>query len=183
MESNPYQRLAARLLDLGMITQERAIALTEFADWGSPDKPVRDADLHGVLTMCGVAIRVHGDDVDSAEEAYELLLQEAAALSGGSVTVSDIRLLPADDEKELHSLVNGKPSTWQIEQESDDYLDLTAVWTGINDLAPSNDPRTFHPTRAKPPTWDDLHLLATPEHARALQDEFDLGIRVQEPAN
>ncbi|MGC0415875.1 hypothetical protein [Embleya sp. AB8] len=178
-----YQRLVIRLVELGLITTDRAeAALTELADWGAPDRAPRDVDLLGALRVCGVAVPVHGDDVDFAEAGYRWVLEEAAALSGGAVTVTDVELVPAEDEdeeRELRFRVNGVPAHWRIELASDDYLDLGAVWEGIEDLEPGGDDRrVFHPARPDN-LYDDVYILATPEQALALRDEFGMGIRVR----
>ena len=189
IELNKYQRLALRLLDLGMMSRERAdAACAEVADWhvGDPDQDV-DAT---VLVEYDVAVQAHGDDVDYAEEAYIHLLRKAASLSGGSVTVTDIELVPDEDEdedgdgeggdfKQLRFTVNGEPKNWDIDSVSDDYLDLTAVSTGIDDLEPGgDDPRAFYLIIE---SMDNIFLLATHEQARTLRDEFGLKIDVRTP--
>ena len=193
IELNKYQRLALRLLELGMMSRERAdAACVEVADWhvGDPDQDV-DAT---VLVEFDVAVQAHGDDVDYAEEAYIHLLRKAASLSGGSVTVTDIELVPDEDEdgdgeggedgageefKQLRFKVNGEPKCWDIDSVSDDYLDLTAVSTGIDDLGPGgDDPRAFYLIIE---SMDNIFLLATHEQARTLRDEFGLKIDVRTP--
>ena len=187
IELNKYQRLALRLLELGMMSRERAdAACVEVADWhvGDPDQDV-DAT---VLVEFDVAVQAHGDDVDYAEEAYIYLLRKAAALSGGSVTVTDIELVPdgdgdgdreGGDFKQLRFKVNGEPKCWDIDSVSDDYLDLTAVSTGIDDLEPGgDDPRVFHLIIE---SMDNIFLLATHEQARTLRDGCGLKIDVRTP--
>lgn len=163
-----------------MISPERAETATAgTADWEAPGERVREVDLHDAFEECGVAFFVHCEDVDFAEDAYASILGEAAALSGGSVTFTDIRLMPTETGlRRLHFRRNGEPRCWTIEQEADDYLVMDAVACGIEDLDPGGgDPRLFH--QISPVDQDDVYILATTEQALALEAEYHLGIQVR----
>ncbi|GAA1163010.1 hypothetical protein F4556_000428 [Kitasatospora gansuensis] len=179
---NTCQRLAVRLHELGMITREKADESVEYtADWGEPDPSQRTEELTGVLEVCDVALQAHGEDVDVAEDAYVGILGDAERMIGGAVTVTDVELVgEIGSSRDLEFKVNGEPKSWRIEQESDDYLDLGAVGAGISDLVPGgDDPRVFHCVPGDGGCADDYYLLATPEQAAALRDEFDLPIEVR----
>ena len=187
-ELNINQRLVLRMAELGMITRERAdAACAEIADWKVPtDLKQQQVNLPGVLLVCGVAVYVHGEDVQDTEASYIDLVKEAAALSGGAVTVTDIGLVPDtdgdddepsdddDDDTEYLKLrfkVDGELKEWPIEQESDEYLDMGAIRMYIGDLEPGGDDRRrFHLVHQ---SYDDMYLLATPEQAHTLKEEFE----------
>jgi hypothetical protein len=162
--------------ELGLITPERAAAaLPDLVGWDDPE------DLLDVLELCGVSVSVHGEDVDGAEDAYRSVLEEAAALTGGAITVSDIELASTGSYlKYLNFRINGEPTSWTIEQESDDYLDQGSVADRFQELDPGGtDPRLFHSIPAQDAGDDDIYLLATPEQAQALRDEFGLDIEIR----
>ena len=181
---NTYQRLAVRLHELGMITRRKADeAVTCTADWGEPRPDRHSEGLAGVLEVCEVALQVHGEDVDFAEDAYTGILEGAERMTGGAVTVTDVGLVGViGSPRTLGFKVNGEPKSWWIDQESDDYLDLDAVREGIRDLVPGGgDPRVFHRVPGRGVCADDHYLLATPGQAAALRDGFGLRIEVRGP--
>ncbi|MEU0391818.1 hypothetical protein ABZ208_03330 [Streptomyces sp. NPDC006208] len=51
----------------------------------------RRYEAAGALESFDVAVSIHSDDVDFADEHHEWLLNEAAALTGGKVTGSNYR--------------------------------------------------------------------------------------------
>lgn len=179
---NTYQRLAARLHELGMITRRKAEEVCVYtADWGEPRPERRTDELVAVFEDCGVALQVHGEDVDFAEGAYAGILEDAERIIGGAVAVTDVALVgEIGSLRDLDFKVNGEAKSWPIEQESDDYLDLGAVHEGISDLLPGGgDPRVFHCVPGDGACADDYYLLATPGQAAALRDEFGLRIEVR----
>ncbi|MFD0260411.1 hypothetical protein ACFXKJ_36030 [Kitasatospora indigofera] len=179
---NTYQRLAVRLHELGMITRRKADESVGYtADWGEPHPDRRTEELTGVLEVCDVALQAHGEDVDFAEGAYAGIFEDAERMIGGAVTVTDVELAgEIGSSRDLDFKVNGEPRSWRIEQESDDYLDLGAVEQGISDLVPGgDDPRVFHCVPGDGACADDYYLLATPEQAAVLRDEFGLRIEVR----
>ncbi|MGW0733022.1 hypothetical protein [Streptomyces sp. NPDC002851] len=184
-----YIRVAEVLTDLGMITQEKAQSvLDDFRDFAhhTLDGP---RDIAGTLEEFGVAVSIHADDVDFADEHYAWLLDEAAALTGGKVTVANYRFDKEDEDDEedgrgtLYFDRNGEELSFCIEQESNDYLDMGAAQAAIEALSPDDDPRSFRcvdngPTNP-PGTRDDIMVLATAEQRDGLLQHF--GIAFHEP--
>ncbi|ROR42485.1 hypothetical protein [Kitasatospora cineracea] len=181
---NTCQRLAERLHQFGLTTRESADrAIDCAADW--PELPPKRLaqGLISVTILCEAVVQAHSEDVDFAEYGYRAIFREAQRLSGGAVTVTEVDLVGEPEEgRDLHFKVNGVAKCWDIQQESDDYLDLGAIETGIQDLAPGgDDPRVFH-RLVSPQRYDDDHyLLATTEQAAALRSEFGLRIEVCGP--
>lgn len=160
--------------EIGLINPERAAAaLPNLTGWDDPE------DLLDVLELCGVSVSVHGEDVDDAGDAYRDILAEAAALTGGAITISDVEF---ETGRYLTFRLNGAPRSWTIEQEADDYLDQGSVADRFHELNPGGtDPRLFHTIPAPDAGDDDLYLLTTPDQARTLRDEFGLLIEVCGP--
>lgn len=183
-QSITYVRIAEVLTDLGMITQEKARrVLEEFAKFAS--EPIeRDHEVASALESFGVAVSIHSDDVDFADAHYEWLLNEAAALTGGKVTVSDYRFEKSypDDEDcglgTMHFECNGKPLSFGVEQESNDYLDMGAAQEAIKALSLDGDPREFRLVEQEGPHLDDdIMVLASSEQREGLRRH--LGIRFE----
>ncbi|MEV0702009.1 hypothetical protein AB0I53_29420 [Saccharopolyspora sp. NPDC050389] len=179
MARRTVRELAGRLVGLGMVTEEKAAAV--LADIGAEDhldEELRGRALAGWLPEFGIAFSVHGEDVDYVEDYYpDLLEEDIAACTGGAVVISDVVLVRYDGIEKLYLVRNGEPVWWSVSHESDDYVDLAAVAGQINDLDPGgDDPRTFHQLRPEKVdvTQDDIYVLASPEQARALHDEFGL---------
>ncbi|MFI7072596.1 hypothetical protein [Micromonospora sediminicola] len=160
--------------------QVAAAELASIAEWNEHhlDEDLTERDLFGWLPELGVAIAVHGDDVGDVADHYRYLLEERVAeCTGGAVVVSDVVLLRESDNEWLHFVRNGESVWWRVEHESDDYVDQAAVAEQINDLDPGgDDPRRFYQLRPvkKKACDDDVYVLASPDQARALHDEFGL---------
>jgi hypothetical protein len=166
-----YGDVLDRLIDLGIAPAERRKELTD--SW--IDNEVEESD-GGVFADLGVVLYVHGDDVDQVGPAYREILESAAALSGGSVVVTDVAFDFDASGDQLTFKVNGEPKSWWLDADGpdDDYLNLMAVWEQIGQLAPGgDDPRSFfHIPKDEP--GDDYYLLLTAEQAAALRVEFGL---------
>ncbi|GAA4079819.1 hypothetical protein [Streptomyces shaanxiensis] len=174
-QSITYVRIAEVLTELGMITEQTAQrVLDEFADFAA--KPIEDRyEVASALESFDVAVSIHSDDVDFADEHYEWLLNEAANLTGGKVTVSNYRFDKAypDDEDcglgTMHFECNGKPLSFGIEQESNDYLDMGAAQEAIEALDLGDDPREFRRVEQEGPHLsDDIMVLASAEQREGL---------------
>ncbi|RSM86649.1 hypothetical protein DMH04_13490 [Kibdelosporangium aridum] len=174
--------VADRLTSLGMVTPEKAAAvLAGIAEWNAEhlDEDLDERDLIGWLPEFGVAISVHGEDVDFVEDYYRYVLEEeVAAVTGGAVVVSDVALLRGESGfDKLHFRRNGESVWWYMEHLSEDYADQGAVMEQIGDVDPGgDDPRTFRliERSEKVGCDDDVYVLATPEQAMTLRDEFGL---------
>lgn len=183
-----YGRIAEVLTELGMVSREQARGVVEdFARYAAEELDTL-RDIVSALESFEVAVSIHADDVDFADEHYEWLLEEAASLTGGAVTVSDYRFDKAneDDEEdgrgEMHFRRNGEPLTFFVEQESNDYLDMGAAQAAVEALSPDDD-RDFRCVDNGPKhplgTTNDVMVLATAEQRAGL--EHRLGITFREP--
>ncbi|MGX7759059.1 hypothetical protein ACWQ06_10390 [Streptomyces angustmyceticus] len=184
-----YLRVADVLTGLGMITRETARDVVDgFGDRAHAVLPLRQ-HIAGALEAFGVAVSIHADDVDFADSHYPWLLEEAAALTGGKVTVGAFRFEreDADDEEAgrgtLYFTRNGEELSFSIEQESNDYLDMDAARAAIEALSPDDDPRSFRcvdSSRENPFGGnDDIVVLATAEQRAGLRRH--LGLTFHEP--
>lgn len=182
-----YVRVADVLTDLGMITRETAQrVLDDFGDLAHGALTRRD-HIAAALEDFGVAVSIHADDVDFADAHYPWLLEEAAALTGGKVTVDNFRFAKADEDDEdngrgtLFFDRNGKELSFLIEQESNDYLDMGAAQAAIEELGPDDDPRSFRCVDNGPGnslgTMDDIMVLATAEQREGLGRHLGLSFR------
>ncbi|WP_181923590.1 hypothetical protein [Streptomyces inhibens] len=181
-----YVRIAEVLTDLGMITKEKAQSvLDEAGDFvASLDRLGR---VRGdALESFDVAVSIHSEDVDFADEHYEWLLNEAAALTGGKVSISNYRFEKDNPDDEdcglgtMHFECNGKPLSFGIEQESNDYLDMGAAQQAIEALSPHDDPREFRCVEQEGSELDDdIMVLATTEQREGLLQH--LGITFEPP--
>ncbi|SMD25457.1 hypothetical protein [Kibdelosporangium aridum] len=161
MTTTPTE-VATLLVEIGMLT-----ALPDELD----DEPWDDEDVPELLVELGVAIAVHGGDVDDLETSYNHLLQDAAACSGNAVTITDVRL--TEDGKQLHFVRNGVPTYWHVEHMSDEYMDHLAVYEFIHLLEPDDD-RRFHAMPLRDSGEDSYYVLATDEQAKTLTDRLGL---------
>ncbi|MER7794188.1 hypothetical protein [Streptomyces sp. NPDC097640] len=182
-----YIRVAEVLTELGMITHETAQGvIDDFGDLAYGELET-DHEIADSLESFGVAVCIHADDVDFADQAYEGLLEEAAALTGGRVTVDNYRFEKEDPDDEddgrgtLYFERNGKELLFSIEQESNDYFDMGAAQAAIEALSPDDDPRAFRCVDGGPDTLghDDVMVLATAEQREGLLQH--LGITFHEP--
>jgi hypothetical protein len=159
-----FAALAGRLVELGMVSAEAV----EDARDGWPDGALERRDVGDALVDLGLAVVVHGDDVDDLEEAYRALLEDAAACSG--VVVGEVALV---DDEELRFTVGGVEVVWAVEHQSEEYLDQLAVFEFIDRLEPGGDDAR----RFRALDGDDVgavYVLATPEQVRVLELEFGL---------
>jgi hypothetical protein len=178
MKSLTYQDVVDRLVAVGVLPAERADAAWQsLSGWARPDQQVDTDDLLMALVDIGVAVQVHGEDCE-VELAYRSILQDAAALSGGAVVVTDVALdTDGPGDGRLTFRVNGQPRSWYEDHRDPEYIDKMAVIEQISDLAPGgDDPRSFYGILADEPGEDDFFFLLTPEQATALHDEFGLGL-------
>ena len=178
------RRLADHLVRLEMISRERADAgLAAIAEYAPDhDEVLEYDDLLEALGEFGVAVFVHGGDVDDLAESYEEILTKAAACTGGAVAVSGVELVADEDgDEQLNFRLNGEPRSWPVEHQADDYLDQLAVWEYIDDLDPGgDDPRVFHAVPGEDGGHDDVYVLATNAQACALRDDLGLKIDVRD---
>jgi len=183
MGETTYRSLADRLVEIGMASEDEAVAalaalaaLGEQA--GDPGAPLEEADVVDVLDGCGLVVWAHAGYVDDLEDAYREILEGAAECTGGAVVVGDVELVEDEDgEESLHFLRNGEPVWWVVEHQSDEYLDLMTVMECIDDLEPGgDDPRMFYALPGEEPDEDDLYVLATPDQARVLHDQYGLDL-------
>ncbi|MEW2396215.1 hypothetical protein [Streptomyces sp. NPDC046862] len=195
-----YVRVAEVLTELDMITLVNAQGVVDrFGDLAHEELTPHH-HIASALESFGVAVCIHADDVDFADAHYEWLLEEAASLTGGKVTVGNFRFdrdhededdPEGDDEDDrekdgrgvLHFECNGKELSFLIEQESNDYLDMGAAQAAIEALGSDDDPRSFrcvdNGSRNPLGTIDDVMVLATAEQREGLRRH--LGITFHEP--
>ncbi|MFJ8671861.1 hypothetical protein [Streptomyces sp. NPDC093589] len=184
-----YVRIAEVLTGLKMITEEKARSALEEAATYATEPIAPGHEVAAALESFGVAVPIHADDVDFADDHYEWLLGEAADVTGGNVTVTNYRFERRDEDDEdsgpgvMHFESNGTPLSFQVEQESNDYLDMGAAQAAIEALSPHDDPRDFrrvdHGSTDPLGTHDDIMVLATAEQREGLQHH--LGIKFALP--
>ncbi|MFI5530644.1 hypothetical protein ACIA8O_19100 [Kitasatospora sp. NPDC051853] len=177
-----YAYVGGLLRRIGMVPAARVeAALAERADHAHEELAAHE--VPGMLEAFGVAVRVHADDVDFLEESYDHLLQEAAALTGGAVTVTGVRLREdGDGDEALEFLRNGVPVSVPTEHHSDEYLDHLAVdlLMGHLDPDPAVDTRRFRLVlfvHGEHSSHDTYYVHASPEHAAVLEKELGLELR------
>ncbi|WP_067812860.1 hypothetical protein [Actinomadura kijaniata] len=187
MAEMTLRALTARLVELGLVTPQEAEIRVAAADYADIEQSA--VHLVGELVEYGLGVHTDHGDVDSLQEEYEDILTEAAACSG--LTVSDVELVEsaetADQEAGgthevdlLRFRLNGEPRAWEVERLSDEYIDHMALVSHLSDLEPGgDDQRCFHPV-GEPEEVPFMYLLATPEHARILRDEFGFPVDVEE---
>lgn len=173
-----YRQLASELTAMGFLTPEAArIACQDPVVEGLLDT---EQDDRHVLTMAhdlGAAVLVHTDDVDvDLAEEYRTILQEAATLSHGSVTVTDVRLIDGPEGEQLQFKINNRDVSWSVDHIDPEYLDTLAIATGINDLAPpaADDQRRFYECSKGDDTGAMFYVLATPDQIAALEENLGL---------
>lgn len=181
-----YVRIAEVLTDLGMITEEKARSVLDQAAAYAAEPIKRHFEVASALVSFDVAVSIHTDDVDFADEHYEWLLNEAAALTGGKITVTSYRFEKDDPDDEdcglgtMHFECNGRPLSFDVEQESNDYLDMAAARQAIEALSLPDDPREFRRVERKASEFhDDVMVLATTEQREGLRQQ--LGITFEYP--
>jgi hypothetical protein len=166
-----YRRLIDRLATLEILPADHVEAA--LPAWATGEEEV-GSDVGSLLELFGVAVSVHGEDVDDLEESYREILEGAAALSRGAVVVTDVALDPdGSNPTPLTFRLNGKPMAWREEHEGPDYLDHMTFFEQISDLEPGgDDPRHFYGIPGAEPCSDDYYLLLTDDQAAALRDEL-----------
>ncbi|MFE0252241.1 hypothetical protein [Streptomyces sp. NPDC059010] len=169
-----------------MITEEKARRVLDDAAEYATEPMERPHEIAGALESFGVAVSIHSEDVDFADTHYEWLLNEAAALIGGNVTVCDYRFEKDNPDDEdcglgtMHFECNGTHHSFGVEQESNDYLDMGAAQAAIEALAPDDDPRTFCCVKQEGSQLDDdIMVLASPEQREGLR--LHLGLTFEPP--
>jgi hypothetical protein len=169
--------LVDRMVALGIMSAERgAEVVRETPSWINLDGDLEPEDIADMLHAFGLAVHVHCEDVDDLEGSYRHILEQAAALSGGSVVVTDVALdMTGALGKPLTFKINGEPRAWHEEHRAEDYLDAMAVVEQIGELAPGgDDPRHFFGILGEETGEDDYYLLLTDEQAAVLRDELGL---------
>jgi hypothetical protein len=176
-----YERMAAVLERSGMLSRERALAvLARFAEYAR-DR-LDPYEVACALEDFGLAVSVHADDIDHLEEGYTYLLRRAAALTGGAITVANVRLHEGefvagsrDDVLEFER--NGELISISAEHYSDEYYDHLAACDAIDRLSPDDDPRSFRIVdfeREEHRHYDSILVLATPEQTEAMRKHLGL---------
>ncbi|XVV04850.1 hypothetical protein ACQPW3_05410 [Actinosynnema sp. CA-248983] len=178
-----YKHVAFALLEAEMLSHQQVRAvLDKYAEY--VDEHLDPYDVALALETFGVAVTVHADDVDFLEESYAHILTQAAALTRGTVTVTDVRLHEGEFEAGsrddvLEFVVNGRQVSINAEHYSDDYLDHLAATEAVDELNPG-DARTFRlvdferePNRG----YETILALATPEQAAILEEHLGLKLR------
>jgi hypothetical protein len=160
---------------LGALTpEEAAAALTGIASWADDlDEELDADDLVEAFEELPIAAYVP-DKVESLEEVYAGILEEAAACSRGAVTIDDIEMVDVDGEHYLHFRRNGQSLWWSLEHQSPRYLDLLTIAENFDDLAPSDGRAFFHLQEDEYAGSSGWYVLATPQQARVLREEFGL---------
>ncbi|MGW1375024.1 hypothetical protein ACWD6P_12230 [Streptomyces sp. NPDC002446] len=177
--ASSYAHVGALLARMGMVSREKVESvLAEYAEFAHHELPPHE--VPDTLEAFGVAVSAHGDDVDDLEESYTSFLQEAAALTDGAVTITDVRLREDDEHGELLEFArNGALVTQQTEHQSDRYLDHLAITELIDhiDPDPGDDTRRFHLVQFVHRgefTCESHFVFATPEQAAVLEKELGL---------
>ncbi|WP_274918577.1 hypothetical protein [Streptomyces sp. WZ-12] len=184
-----YERVADVLQLAGMITHDEAQAARK--EIGADGVELTPYDVALTLSMFGVAVSIHADDIDFLEESYASLLERAAEATGGAVTVSQVRLREGepvegfgypdfngrDDVLEFER--NGELFSFSAEHFSEDYFDTAAAVEAVAACSPDDDPRAFHLVdfeREPHGIYDTVLALVSPEQARVLEEELGLEI-------
>ncbi|WP_145787086.1 hypothetical protein [Kitasatospora atroaurantiaca] len=177
-----YAHVGALLKRMGMVPREKVDSvLAEYAEFAHNE--LTPHEVPGALEEFGVAVSAHGDDVDYLEESYEGILERAAALTDGAVTITDVRLREDEEDGEVLEFArNGVLVTQQTEHQSDEYLDHLAIaeFIGHVDPDPGDDTRRFHLVdfvRLRDSNYDSYYVFATPEQATVLEKELGLELR------
>ncbi|MET9515776.1 hypothetical protein [Streptomyces sp. NPDC002994] len=180
--SSSYAHVGALLQRLAMVSREKVDSvLAEYADFAHDELPPHE--VPDALEAFGVAISAHADDVDDLEESYAGILEEAAALTDGAVTITDVRLRGDEECGEVLEFArNGVLVTQQTEHTSDDYLDHLAIVEFIDhvDPDPGDDTRRFYMVdfvRLRDASYETYFVFATPEQAAVLEKELGLHLR------
>lgn len=177
--ASSYAHVGALLKRMGMVPAEKVDSvLEEYADYAHDQLPPHE--VADALEAFGVAISAHADDVDDLEESYTGILEAAAALTDGAVTITGVRLRDnGEDDEILEFARNGVVVTQSTEHQSDDYLDHLAISEFMSHLDPDpgGDPRRFHQVEfvhLRNGGYESYFVFATPEQATVLEKELGL---------
>ncbi|MDI3405213.1 hypothetical protein [Streptomyces cavernicola] len=172
-----YAYVGAVLEDIGMVPATRvAEVLQDFEEWAH-DPMDNPSWVYGALESFGVAVSAHGDDVDDLEESYEGILERAAALTEGAVTITDVRLVGNDEDEEDEALEfrrNGVLVRESVDHMSDEYLDHLAVPEIVGHVDPEREAlrRKFRLgdfVRLRDSNHDTYMVFASDEQAAQLE--------------
>ncbi|MGY5128204.1 hypothetical protein [Streptomyces nigrescens] len=178
--ASSYAQVGALLTRMGMVSREKADSvLARYADFAHDELPPHE--VPDALEEFGVAISAHADDVDDLEESYTGILEEAAALTDGAVTITDVRLHGGEYGETLEFARNGMLVTQETEHQSHRYLDHLAImeFIGHVDPDPGDDTRRFYLVEfvhLRNANYDSYYVFATPEQATVLEKELGLDL-------
>ncbi|WP_411135534.1 hypothetical protein [Streptomyces sp. C10] len=179
--ASSYAHVGALLTRMGMVSREKADSvLAQCAAFAHHE--LTPHEVPGALEEFGVAISAHADDVNDLEGSYTTILEEAAALTDGAVTITDVRLHGGEYGETLEFTRNGVPVTQETEHRSHRYLDHLAIMEFIDhvDPDPGDDARRFHLVQfvyLRDANYDSYYVFATPEQATVLEKELGLDLR------
>jgi len=164
------------LIETGIVPPERVQTAWDTLDeWGMADEEVEGIGMF--LYDVGLAVVVSGDDVDDLEDAYRRILTKAAALSGGSVVVTDVALGDGPVEDRLTFRRNGEPTLWDEDHNDPDYIDQLSVMEQIGTLAPGgDDPRRFYGLLTGESNTTHYYFLLTAAQADAMRADLGLDL-------
>ncbi|MGW1836464.1 hypothetical protein [Streptomyces sp. BBFR2] len=182
-----YARVGAVLEEAGVVAPERVRQVLAECVTGA-DEPLRPYEVACALETFGIALSIHADDIDYLEPGYASLLERAAELTGGAVTVTKVRLVEGDRSPDgasrddtLEFERNGIAVAVPAEHFSDEYYDHLAATEAIDALAPGGDDlRTFRYVdfpREKYGVYDTILALVTPDQARVLEQGLGVVMR------
>ncbi|MFF3321292.1 hypothetical protein [Streptomyces sp. NPDC002889] len=175
-----YTRIGTVLHAIGMVSEEKMHSVLEdAADYANEE--LEHYSAASALERFGVAVSVHADDIDSIHDDYEGLLQRAAEVAGGTVTITDVRIVEGEGDfvdgrfDLLQFERNGKLVSLSAEHFAEDYYDHLAACQAIDETSHDDDPRSWRYVdfERKPNAgYDSIMVLATPEQAEALHEHL-----------
>ncbi|MFI6766180.1 hypothetical protein [Streptomyces sp. NPDC050355] len=193
MSSMTYVGVGSVLEEIGMVRPEKVRSvLEECANYAH--EALDPYDTARALEDFGVAVSVHVGDIDNLEQDYASLLEDAAALTGGAVTVTDVTLHEGEEiggsrDDVLEFARNGRRVRVSAEHFGDgyDYFDQVAACEAIAALCPDgdfdddsgDDSRAFRYVdfvREENESYDSIMALTTPAQAKALANGLGLTI-------
>jgi hypothetical protein len=172
-----YRGLVDWLVEHEVLAADGVSKAVQGVEWLDLDERVEPDELADVLDWMGLAVSVHGDDVDNLESSYRSILERAAQLSGGTVVITDV-MFDADgpSETRLKFRFNGEPRSWDENHLSPEYLDQLAVFEQIGTLVPGGEDRRYFYGQVtgepREPNETAYYFLLTAEQAAAFADEF-----------
>ena len=185
VSSMTYRHVGRILHEIGMVSEEKMQrVLDEVADWA--DDEISHYEAAGALESFGVAVSIHADDIDSIYEDYAFLLERAAEVAGGSVAVTNVRIVEGEGDfafgrsDRLEFERNGVPISIVAEHFADDYYDHTTAAAAIALTAADDDPRSWRYIefdRTPGRVYETILGLATLEQTAALQERLSFRFR------